>query len=158
MSEGAFHERGCIRSAVLGQKILFKRSRINADADRNARLTCRLRDPADFIPREVARVDPDRIDPFIDRRKGKSVLEMDVGDQRKPAGFSDRPKRLSGLCIRYGNPDDFASGACQAADLANRFPDVTRIGIRHGLDDDRRSAPHLNTAYENRLGMFSSHR
>jgi len=156
--EGAFHERGCMRSAMLGQKIPFERSRIDADADGNARLPGRLRNPADFVPRQVARIDPNRVDPLMDGREGKPVLEMDIGDQRKPAGLPDRPKRLGGLRIRHGDPDDFATGACQAADLANRFPDVARVGIRHGLDDDGRSAPHLNAADQNRLGMFSSHR
>ena len=143
--EGALDKRPRGRSPMTGGDLLVEGAGIDSYPDHlPVRPGHRARSPGclrcDILPGLI------RIPsaPCLHRQEGKSMLEMDVGDQGDMNPVLDLP---DGRCCRFignRNTDDFTARLFQFADLFDRGVDVARIGGGHGLDNDRRIAADLH--------------
>jgi len=115
---------------------------VDADADRDAAVLGLLRDELDLLGlADVAGVESQRLHARLHRGQRELVLEVDVGDERnRRAGHDLREPFGRGLLVT-GTAHDVAAGAGQRVDLRQRAVDVGRLGRRHRLHRNRRSAP-----------------
>ena len=129
--------------AVLGQQALVERARVDADAQRHARVACGPRDLAHLVVErlDVAGVDPNGGTAGVDGREDVLGLEVDVGDHRDLRLPGDGGQRVRVVLRRDGHPDDVAAGRGELGDLLQGRVDVRGERRRHRLDRDLGIAP-----------------
>ena len=115
---------------------------VHSDADGHAALAACGDDAIDLLAvLDVARVEPNLVDPGLDGFEGPLKMEMHVGDDRHWRLRENRRQGLGVALVRYGDPDDVAPGLGQASYLGDGGVDVVGIGAGHGLNGHRRVAP-----------------
>jgi len=145
LAQGGLYKYFRVIPSVFFQQILRERAGIDADTDGDFPFLTGFGDLADF-PRlaDIAGIDADFVKSGLNRRQGQFVLEMDIGYE----GFFDLPayffKMPGDLGIGYRQPDNFTPGVCQGVNLLNRGRDITGVGIGHGLNGYRETAPDNN--------------
>src|SRR6185312_17463857 len=95
---------------------------------------------------DVAGVDADGGDARVDRAQGERGVEVDVGDDGQRRAGHDRGQRVRVPAAGDGHAGELAAGVREPPDLAEGRLDVVRLGQRHRLDDDGRSAPDRDVA------------
>ena len=91
MAKGALDNGLGCRMTVLLKQMLFERTRVDADANRERPLLLAgAHDFGDFVlPADVAGIDPEPVHALFHRFKRQTIIEMDVGHQRKFRSLSD---------------------------------------------------------------------
>ena len=139
---GGFDQCFCRYAAVLRENLVIERTGVNADTDGDSSLTCCRNDLLDALrPADVARVDAQCRNALRHRLKGKLVVEVDVGDERR----LDLPHNIAEifrcLHIGYGNAYNVTARRRKFTDLLNGRLRVRRLRIAHGLHGDRSTSP-----------------
>ncbi len=126
-------------------QVLGQRAGVDADPDRNPGGLGLVDDhPGLLVAADVARVDPDAVRARVDRLQRERVVEVDVRDDRDRGLRDQARERVDVLLARDGAADDVAAGVGHGADLAQSGVVVGRLGLRHRLDGDGRSAADLD--------------
>jgi hypothetical protein len=135
------------------EELLVQASPVHADPDRLAVLQRDLDDGAEVLVAPLGTHVPG-IDPVLgERRRAAGMLGeqqvtvvMEVPDHGDVHGGDDvGDGRGRGLGVD-GHAHQLAPGLVQRASLGNRRGDVRRIGVGHGLDDDRVGSAHVHAA------------
>ena len=143
------------RPAELLQDMLFHRTGVDPDADRDAALFRGLHDRVYAVrAADIAGIKPYLIHARFDRCQRKPVVEMDIRHDRYGRGGADRFERFRGLCIRHGAAHDIAACFGQRADLGQRRLRVPRVRVGHGLDRNGRAAADPHVAEPDLLCLF----
>ena len=143
VAHGRFEQGFRGRFAVFLLQVLFQRTGIDADTDRDVALARGL-DPV--LATDVARIDAQAVHSQLGDAQGDAIVEVDVGDQRHVDLLLDLAERLGGVHVGDGNPHDVRTGIFQAADLRDGGSDVAGLGVGHALHGDRRIAAHRDVA------------
>ena len=140
--QGAFDESLGGRAAVLVEQMRLERPGVDADADGHAAGLGRCGDGADTLgAADVAGIDAQAVDAGLERLEREAPIEMDVRDERHALGLAaDLGEGGGGLGIRNGEAHDVAARGHRLADAIHRGRNVARVGVRHRLDGDGRSA------------------
>ena len=102
-----------------------------------------------FASADVAGVDPEAVEFGFSRHEGKSVIEVDVGHERRVGTSADVLEGGAGVLVGHRQPDDVAAVFHQPLDLRHGGIDVARVGDGHRLDRNRcaptdRHVPHFD--------------
>ena len=154
----AFHHAFRGRPSIFLMDVLFQRTAVDADADRDMTALASPHDSLHILTlSDIAWIDADLIDPCVQRCQGKPIVKMDIGDQRYGNCFLDVPQRFGILHIHDGHANQLTSGLLQPANLSNgRFCILGRC-IAHRLDDDAALCADLYSAHMDGSGLFSFH-
>ena len=158
MSERAFHQRLRRGVAVFFQKTRFQTAAVHADANGNVPRAAGLdHGPHPLFPADVAGVDADLGRAVFRRADGKTVIKVDIRDQRQRGRSADGSERLCRLHIRHSQPRNLAPGGSQRANLCKAGFHVGRPCIQHRLDGHRRAVTHRHRADHDSSCEFSLH-
>jgi hypothetical protein len=102
-----------------------------------------------FPASDIAGVQPEAVRSLVQGLQGEAVVEMNVGDQGDADPSPDFAQIPGRLPVGHRNPDAFAAGGLQAANLGNRGGYIASIRLGHGLNDDGGSATHGHGADKN---------
>src|SRR5206468_3338385 len=135
------------RPAVLGEKILLERARVDADADGDLLLLGDVHDLLhELLAADVSGVEAQAVDALLQRDERQLVVEVDVRHERDADLPLDLAELLGGLADGHRTPDDVAAGRLERPDLEQRRLDVARVGLRHRLHGERRVAADFDIA------------
>jgi hypothetical protein len=142
--------------AIFVQQVLFQRTGVDADADGTAVVAGGLDHLAHPVGRtDVARVDAQAGGAGLGGLDGAFVVEMDVGHDRHRAFADDFAQGPGRGFVGGGDADNIGPGLGGGDDLRQRGPHVRTVGVGHGLDRDRRVAPHGDAA-DHDLARFAA--
>ena len=155
MIQRGFHHCLWRRAAELFEDMLFHRTRVDADADRDLALLRRLHDRMYAVrSADVAGIEPDFIHARLNRGERKSVIKMDIRYNRNRRVRADFFERFRRLCIRHGTAHNIAARFRERTNLRQRRFCVTRVRIGHGLHRNRCAAANRYIPHQNLLGLF----
>ena len=98
------------RATVFVLKLLFERTRVYADADRQISLLARVHNGFDVLFRaDVARIYADSIDELANYH-GVVVVKVDIGDDGQRASLHYLAQRGGVLFVKHGTAHDIAAG------------------------------------------------
>ena len=133
--------------SVLFLQILFEGTGVHADTDRDVMCSGagnKFLNP--FPSADIAGIEPDLVDPVLDRRDCETVVKMDIGNDRNVHGPPDRLDRLRAIHIVNSKADDVASCPFKRQDLRDGAFNILRVGVGHGLDQDGIPVPDLSVS------------
>jgi hypothetical protein len=129
------------RSAVLLVQVAVEGAGVHADADRDAPVLGLAGHQLDVLRvADVAGVEPQTVDPRLQRGQRHEVVVVHVGHDRHRRAGHDLGQTLGGGLLVARAADDVGAGHVEGVDLGERALDVGRLGDRHRLDTDRRVA------------------
>ena len=148
MIHSAFDHGVGARFAVFFQQVLFKRTCVHSDPDGTIVVARGLDDLLDalFIA-DVPRIDAQAGGPGLGRLDPAFVVKVDVGHDRHRALAHDLLKRGRAVLIGDRDPHDVDARIRSRLDLCERRLHIRRQRVGHGLDRDRRIAPHGDVAH-----------
>src|SRR5690606_4910664 len=137
MVQRALDHRFRGRIPVLIEQMLFKRSGIHADSNRNAALLASLDNRFDLLAAaDVAGIDSNLVDAVLDRGERKTVIEMNVRNERDMNPLLNLSDGVRGFLIVNSDAHDLAAGLFQPKNLGDRRLDIGRLRRAHALDND----------------------
>ncbi len=154
--QGALDQRLRGRTAMAGGNLLLQGAGIDSDPDHLPVCLGHRHDLADAFGGDIAGIDPDAVRTVVHGQEGKSMVEMDIGDQRDMDPGLDL---VDGGCRRFignGDTDDFTTRLFQLMDLLDRGLDIARVAGGHGLDHDRCIAADLHPPERDGFCLSSS--
>ena len=141
MIQRTLHHSFRCRRAVFFQNMLFNRTRVDADANRNVLCPARLRNRLDALFRaDIARIDTNGADASLGRGECQPIIKMNIRDDRNRRMRTDGFHRLCGSHIRYRTANNMTACGRQPLNLRQRCLCIARIGIGHRLHGNRCSA------------------
>ena len=148
------HRLGGDLAAVLLVQVGVQRPAVHADADGHAPVLGLLRHQLDVLgPADVARVEPQAVDPGLERGERHAVLVVDVGHDGHRRPGHDAGQALGRLGLVARAPHDVAAGHGQVVDLLQRAVDVGRLGGRHRLHRDGSVTADGHVAHHDLAGL-----
>jgi len=149
MAQGAFDQRLSRGRPMPRQNIGLERASVHADADRHAAAAGRSHHGAHALgPANVTGIDAQSVRAGLQCREREPVVEMDVCHQRQRRQGTHPLEDGSRLRVRNGQPHNVAPQVGGLADLTQQRLSIVRIGVRHGLHADGRTAADRHRAYE----------
>ena len=170
MAHGALHQGLRGDAAVLIPQLLLQGAAIDADADGDMSRTAGLHHRLHPLLRaDVAGVDTDFVHPLAGTLQGQPVVEMDIRHQGDMDAAFDGADGLRRRHIRHSHPDDLTAGGLQGVDLIHRSGHIVGLGVAHGLDGHRCTAPnwdvphhdlscHRNTSFKVSFPLSASYK
>ena len=95
------------------------------------------------------------MDAGLHRSQSKSVLIVDVGDDRNRRPGHDLGQPLGGLDLVAGDPDNVSSGSGEGVNLSQGPIDIGRFGRGHRLHGDGSTTPN-GDATDTQLSSFAT--
>ena len=155
---GALHDTFRSHSAVLLHQIFLQRSAVDADPDGHMIMLCRIHHLLQVLrTADISGVDPDLVRPMLHGTDGKSVIKMDIRNDRDMDPFPDLIESIRCRFRIRRAPDDLTSRLLQCKDLGHRSLHVTGLRICHGLDRDGIFSSDRNIPYLNHSGLMPFH-
>ncbi len=140
MAHSGFQQRLRRRFTVFFLQILFQRSGVDADTDRNIFITSAVHYHANtlFIT-DIAWVDTQAIDAVFRHLQRDTIVEVNIGNQRDINLLFDKLERFCGIHCRYRDTNNICADAFQRFDLINRRFHICGTRIGHRLYGDGRA-------------------
>jgi len=140
MTHGGFQQRFRRRFAVLFLQILFQRTGVNTNADRNIFVARTVHHrPDTLFATDVAGVNAQAIDPVFRHFQRDAVVKMDIRHQRHIHLLFNQTKCFGGIHGRHRDAHDVHANPFQRLDLPDRGIDIRGAGIGHRLHGNRRA-------------------
>ena len=128
----------CCHAMIPCYDLLFQRSAVHADTDRDISLLCHLDDRAHtLLAPNVSRIDPDLVCTRLHRRDCQPVVKMNICHKRNRDLFLDLAKSFRCFLRRNRTADDVTARLCQLLDLRCRCSHVLGLCICHRLNKHR---------------------
>ena len=151
-------------------ELLIERAAVDADAHRPAIVDRDFADRRELLVAPLAGADVAGIDPVLVERsrtlrifgQQQMAVVMEIADERRVAAgvehalfdFWNRSRRFGNV---HRHADHFRSGFGELEALLGRRARVARVGHRHRLHDDRRTAANLDAADAHTYGLVEPH-
>ena len=155
----------------VGQQFLIERSPIGTDAHGLVVMNGHFDNGGELPVALFTKADITRIDPVFGKGFGASGMGceqtmaniMEITDQRNrhimlEQTLFDMRDGSGGLLAVNGNAHQFRSGTGQRHHLFDGRVNIGRIGIGHGLHDNRRAPAHTNALDINRHALMAGQR
>ena len=137
VAHGRLDQRFRGRFAVFLLQILFQRTGVDADTDRDAVMARGIHHRTDTVfAADVAGVDAQAIDTELGHPQGDLVVEMDVGHQWYADLTFDLAESFGGIHVRHRDAHDVGTGLLQTLDLRDGGGDIVGVGVGHALYGD----------------------
>ena len=142
-------------TSVLLNDFFLKRSRINADTNRNLTFSGHIDDSLNALrSADVTRIDTDRIGTVLHSRQCHTIVKVNIRYDRNVYILFDFCKCLRCLQSRHRRADDLTSRLLEPKDLRDRRIGILRVCIGHRLHGYRISSAYEPVSYADFSGSF----
>src|SRR4029453_14526206 len=122
------------RITVLLKQMIFQRTGVNANPDRNSFFLTSLNAPLyPFPTTDVARINPYLVDAVLNSQQCQTIIKMNVRDKRNMNALLNLFNCFSGFLVIDGNPNKLAARFLKSQYFSDSRFHVSSLGRTHTL-------------------------
>ena len=156
--QSALHDTFRSHTAIFLDQMLLQGTTVDAHADRDSVFFCLIHHRLDPVSgSDVSRIDPDLIGSIFNGCNGKTVVKMNIRYQWNVDLLLDLADSLCRFFGWHCHTDDITARLLQLQDLFHCFFYMFRLGVAHGLDQDRIATADHPVSNMDHLCIISAH-